>query len=317
MLAAVVLALLGSPVSAGAAAAGCATTDLPVPQSASEGGSVDGIRADGTYVGWSNSPQQGQQWNNGAVGSLPINGYAVNASGLVVGSATTGYRAARVQIGGTVQYGPYDAGMNDVNASGDAVGSLMTIGGLPDRRKALWWRPNEAQPRELPGPVFTGATAIDDLGYKVGIGDTWEGARSWIVWGANGEIVRQFGPYAAGQTRISLHDIDDGVAVATRWPASGAKDIALVDVATGAITPVPGTSGFEAQEISDGSVVGMDANFQFALWHLGTRYDLTVSRPTPHTVADLEVFGTTALVSGYRLLQSSGYLKTPTIWRCG
>lgn len=315
MLATVVLALLGSPVSAGAV--GCSTTNLPVPPSASEGASADGIRAAGTYVGWSNSPQQGQQWDNGVVSSLPINGYAVNASGLVVGTAISGYRAARVQIGGAVQYGLASTGMNDVNASGHAVGSLLTVSLLPNRRKALWWHPNEAQPRELPGPELTGATAIDDLGYKVGTGETRQGARSWIVWGANGEIVRQFGPYAAGQTWISLHDIDDGVAVATRWPASGPKDIVLVDVVTGAISPVPGTSGFEAQEISNGSVVGMDANLQFALWHLGTRYDLTVSRPTPHTVADLEVFGTTAVVSGFRLLQSSGSFKTPTIWRCG
>jgi hypothetical protein len=91
--------------------------------------------------------------------------------------------------------------------------------------------------------------------------------------------------------------------------AFGAKDVAV-----GAITLVlPPVA--EAQETSNGPVVGMDASSQFALWHLGTRYDRTVPYPT-RTVADLEAFGTTAPVSGscrHGLLQDSDRLAPAEI----
>jgi hypothetical protein len=318
LLASTAAVLLCLPATA-QAVAGCAVSALPVPSGAPDGGVATAILDRDTFVGFTNEPIQGQLWRNGSVTPIPIRPDEVSPSGLVVGSSANGQRGARLQLGGTPQLAGYDTILGDVNTAGDSVGTYLTIGQLPDKRNAVWWRAGAAAPTTLPGPQFTGASAIDDLGYKIGIGETMAGERRSLVWDQNGNILRQFGPYPAGQTVIELKDIDDGIAAGVRISGGGVEDIVLVDVRTGGITPVPGTSGFEPLRISDGSVVGFDIDtMRLALWHGGVRYDLpALPNTTPRLVFDLEVYGTTAVLSGFSYRGSSGFFKVPTVWVCG
>jgi len=321
VLVSIAVTLLGMPAVAGTAgavgaAAGCVPTALPVPPEADRGGVATAILDLGTYLGWTGDPVQGRIWQNGSGAPLGISPYSVNSAGLAVGSTSSGARrAVRLQLGGTPEYGTYDSSMAEVNANGDAVGTLLTVS-FP-RRNALWWRPGDAQPTNLPGPSYTGAWAIDDLGYKVGYGETSQGERRELIWGPDGQIVRQFGPYTAGDTKIYPRDIDDGVALATRQQPNGAKDLVLVDVVTGSVSPLAGTSGLDAELIRDGWVVGTKDIVTPVLWHNGVRQNLPALPGTsPRAVSDLKVFGSTAVLAGFSYPESSGWFQTPTVWKC-
>ncbi len=321
VLVSIAVMLVGTPVGAAGAvetAAACVPTALSVPPGAADvGGSATAILDASTFLGWVDDPTQGRIWRSGAGSVVGMSPHAVNASGLAVGSSTSGARrAVRMRIGGALEYGPYDSSMSDVNAGGDAVGSLFTVP-FP-RRNALWWRAGDAAPTNLPGPPYTGAWAIDDLGYKVGYGETAQGERRELIWGPNGQIVRQFGPYAAGDTKIYPRDVDNGVALATRrQPNGGARDLVLVDVVTGAITPLAGTNGLDAELYSDGWVVASKDISTPILWHNGVRQNLpALPGTTPRLVDDLKVIGSTAVLAGFSYPESSGWFQTPTIWKC-
>lgn len=322
VLASVAVVVLGVPISVAvpaAATAGCSVSALPVPPSSANGGSAETILEPGTYLGWTDAPYVGELWQDGAVSSLPIIPDEVNSGGTVVGSV--GSRAARLQLGGTVQYGSTNPSfMNDVNEAGDAVGTRSTPGVWPPYwYEALYWQHGTTTATALPGPQYNHALAIDDLGYKIGWAETYQGERRYLVWGADNTIVRQFGPFAAGETKIAPQDIDDGVVVADRYPPTGAKDIVLVDVVTGAITPLPASGGLNAIAISNGSVVATDVDFAtFVLWHNGVRHVLPeLPDRSTRDVADLEVFGATAYLSGFSYPATTGWFETPTVWQCG
>jgi hypothetical protein len=267
-----------------------------------------------------NDPYQGVIWRNGSVSSLNIVPNEVNATGLVAGSVS-GPRAARAQLGGTPEVGsPRPSSMADVNAAGDAVGWQTNWYAPPSDYDGLWWKRGATAPTLLPGPYRTSARAIDDLGNMIGWGETSAGERRYMIWGPDGTIKRQYGPYASGETVVALDDVDDGIAVATRYPASGARDIVLIDVATGAMTPVSGSSGWLALKISKGSVLAEDAALTrtHRLWHNGVTYNL----PEPagmdsSRVFDMNVIGSTAIAVGFSYPEDTFSFQHPVVWRCG
>jgi hypothetical protein len=278
---------------------------------------VYAILEQGTYLGWVGDPGKGRIWRNGVGSQLAIVPHYVNAAGLVVGTSQTGSRrAARMQLGAVPEYGPTNTSMDEVNASGDAVGGYFTVAPYPARH-AMRWLHGQAAPTNLPGPPYSGAWAIDDLGYMVGYGETAQGQRRELIWGPDGQILRQFGPYAAGDTKIYPTDIDDGVALATRQQPNGARDLVLVDAVTGAITPLAGTNGLDAELYRDGWVVGSEDIVTPVVWHNGARLNLpALPNTSPRAVYDLKVFGSTAVIGGFSYPASSGWFQTPTIWQC-
>lgn len=321
VLLSVAAALLVVPVPA-AAAVDCAPTTLPVLPGTTGGGSGSAILDTNTFLGWMNDPYQGVIWRDGSVSSLDIVPDEVNPSGLVSGAVWNGQpRAARMQLGGTPEVGSTrPSHMEDVNSAGDSVGWQSNLFGPPSDYDALWWKRGDAGPTLLPGPYRTSAGAIDDLGNMLGYGETTEGERRYIVWGPDGTVKRQFGPYITGQTRLSPTDIDDGIAVADRRPPSGEQDITLIDVDTGTVTPIAGSSGWTAMQISNGSVLAQDADITltYRLWHNGVTYNL----PSPPNMSssrlfDLDVLGSTAVVVGFSYPDGPGFFQTPVVWRCG
>lgn len=321
VLLSVAAALLVVPIPA-AAAVDCTPTTLPVLPGTTGGGSVSATLDADTFLGWMNDPYQGVIWRNGAVSSLDIVPDEVSSSGLVTGAVWNGQpRAARMQLGGVPEVGSSrPSHLEDVNSAGDSVGWQTNAFAPPTDYDALWWKHGDAAPTLLPGPYRTSASAIDDLGNIVGYGETAEGERRWIVWGSDGAIKRQFGPYTSGQTVIAPTDIDDGIAVADRDPASGETDIVLIDVATGATTPVADSSGWISLQISNGSVLAQDADITltYRLWHNGVTYNLP-SPPNQRAsrVADLDVIGSIAVVTGFSYPSGPGSFQTPVVWRCG
>jgi len=314
-------ALLVVPVPA-AAAVDCSAATLPVLPGSAGGGSGAAILDSDTFLGWMLDPSQGVIWDNGTVSSLAISPSAVNSGGLVVGDVGTGTpHAARMQLGGSPETGSTrPSQMEDVNSSGDSVGWRTNVFAPPTDWDALWWKHGDAAPTLLPGPYQTSASAIDDLGNIVGYGQTAQGGREWIVWGPDGTIKREFGPYTSGQTVIATTDIDDGIAVADRDPAVGETDIVLINVDTGAMTPVAGSSGWVSRQISNGSVLAQSADLStYRLWHNGGTFNL----PSPaglgyaHPI-DLNVIGSTAIVVGFAYPETGpGFFETPVVWRCG
>jgi hypothetical protein len=325
ILTSIATALLGMPTLADAsgaavAATGCVATALPVPTGATGGGSVTAILEPGTYLGAAGADfNQGLIWRNGVNSPLAIVPSSVNASGLMVGTSGGNGRSARMQLGGTPQYGGYYTYFDEINSEGDAVGGIVFVD-LATVRKAVWWRPGNALATELPGPVYASAMGIDDLGYKVGHGQDSTGLRRELVWDANGQITRQFGPYSDNEVQLYLTDIDNGVALATRYHPNGTKDIALVDVRTGAVTPLANTNGVRADIYEEGWVAGeADDLITPVLWHNGAQVSLPALPNTrPSWIQDVKVFGSTAIVAGYSVpLPGSGsWYRTPTIWRC-
>lgn len=326
-LASVAVVLLGTPAVAetpaetsaqASAAAGCTATALPVPADATGGASVAAIVEPGTYLGRSGSePYQGMMWRNGTLSPLPISPSAVNPSGLVVGyEPGVNGRLARMRLGGTPQYSWNSTYLDDINADGVAVGSLV-FADLVLIAHAVVWRPGEAEPTTLPGPVRTGAWAIDDLGYKIGYGQTSEGERREVVWDADDRIVREFGPYDDNDVKLYPRDIDDGVALTTRYQPSGAKDLVLVDVVTGEVTALPDTDGLRGEHYEDGWIAGDAGDFVTpVVWHDGAQVSLPAPPGTePRLIEDVHVVGSTAILSGYSVSYSPRYL-TPTVWRC-
>jgi hypothetical protein len=299
----------------------CTSTVLPVLPGTS-GGSGSAILDANTFLGWMNGPHQGVIWRNGSISSLNIVPDEVNATGLVAGAVNSSPpHAARAQLGGLPEIGSTrPSHMIDVNSSGDQVGWRTNLYAPPSDFDGLWWKRGDAAPTLLPGPYRTSASAIDDSGTMIGWGETSQGERRYMVWGPDGTIKRQYGPYASGETVVALVDIDNGVAVATRYPASGATDIVLVNVATGTMTPVAGSSGWAALKLSKGSVLAQNATalLTYRLWHNGVTYNV----PSPagmraSRLFDLNVIGSTAIVLGFSYPENSSSFQHPVVWRCG
>lgn len=325
ILTSIAVALLGTPTLADAsgaavAATGCVATALPVPSGTTGGASVSAILEPGTYLGAAGSDfNQGVIWRNGVGSPLAIVPSSVNASGLMVGTVGSNGRSARMQLGGTPQYGGYYTYYDEINSAGDAVGGLIFID-LATVQKAVWWRPGNAQATDLPGATYASAMGIDDLGFKVGHGNNKDTPRRELVWDANGQLVRQFGPYNDNEVKLYLTDIDNGVALATRYHPNGTKDMALVDVRTGAVTPLANTGGVRADIYEDGWIAGEADDFVTpVLWHNGAQVSLPALPNTrPRWIDDVKVFGSTAIVAGYSapLPGSGSWYRTPTIWQC-
>lgn len=321
VLLSVAAVLAGAPVPA-AAAVDCTSTVLPVLPGTTGGGSGSAILDANTFLGWMNDPYQGVIWRNGSVASLNIVPDEVNSTGLVAGSVGSGTpHAARARLGGTPEVGSTrPSSMTDVNAAGDAVGWQTNLYAPPSDYDGLWWRRGDAAPTLLPGPYRTSARAIDDLGNMIGWGETSQGERRYMIWGPDGAIKRQYGPYTSGETVVALDDVDDGVAVATRYPAAGATDIVLIDVATGTTTPVPGSSGWAAMKLSKGAVLAQDAaiTLTYRLWHDGVTYQLPVPDGMRSArLFDLNVIGSTAIVLGFTYPDDTISFQHPVVWRCG
>lgn len=327
VLASIAVMVLGMPAVAEesgvtGAAAGCVATALPVPPDAAEDGAVvNAILEPGTYLGRTAAEVgEGLIWRGGSSAPLEINPYAVNASGLVVGGSEDFHSdAARMQLGGTPEYSWNSTYLDQINTAGEAVGGVVFVHTLGVVMRAVWWRPGDAEPAYLPGPSSSDALAIDDLGYKIGYG-TSSGERRELVWGPDGQIMREFGPFGDGDTELYLRDIDDGIALATRYQPNGAKDLVLVDVVTGAVTPLPNTDGISGELFEDGWVAGTVDLSTPVLWHNGVRYDLppAVSDTKPRYINDLKVFGSTAVLAGSSspVPGTGSWYLTPTIWRC-
>lgn len=312
-------ALLGLPAGAGAdaapAAVACAVRTLNLPGASA---SVTAVVDRNAFLG--DSGGSGYLWRNGVTSTVPIRPDAVNSSGMILGSrsGTTSQEVARVPLGGgTPQYGGREIYTSGINDAGVAAVDYFTVGGLPGLvSHAMSWKPGDATPTRLSGPNVSGARAIDDLGYIVGFADG--ASRYALAWGPGGDIVLQLGPFAPTEPRIAFGDIDNGVAAAGRYPRSGEPDIVLVDVRTGAITPVPGTTGYGGERYEDGALLGWDPEDGYALWNDAQRYELTElpnTIPVRMRVNDMKVFGDTVVIAGTQDRQD--FTHIPVVWECG
>ncbi|MGB3437896.1 MAG: hypothetical protein WBA97_04000 [Actinophytocola sp.] len=319
---AAVLSVLGAVLGIGAApaaAAVCTPTALPNLPGVSLY-EVTGTDHAGTYVarGADADGPAGVVWQDGQVSRLP-NGFVpfdMNRAGLmsgnvsVAGFPTSYQRSALMRLDGTTTYltTAYSTAAAGMNERGDAVGWVY-----PDHPvihfAALW--PSGATEYDVLDPSWYVPVDIDDDG--VSIGKPQDETQPQRIWRFDGTVVRNYGPYPAGHSSIDLADIDDGSVAATRTRPDGRFEVVVIDVATGAVTALPGSASGTPLEIENGVVVGRGPHGA-TMWRpsgatvLPAPSGLTTREATALNDDGTEAAGISTTASGEAVA---------TVWRCG
>ncbi len=260
---AAVLTVLGVVlVPTAAAAVTCTPTVLPNPPGATAV-SVTGTDYAGTYVGLATDAAStfGVVWRDGTVSRLP-NGlvpYDMNRAGTVSGYVEVQefpervHSAVLLAADGTITY--LDSGYSVVaaglNERGDAVGWYYPS--HPVIHFAALW-PAGSPTFETLDPDWYVPLDIDDSGVSIGVPSSADQPQR--VWSFDGGVLREYGPYAAGETSIELADIDDGKIAATRTEPDGQSQIVVLDALSGRGAALPASVGATPLEIENGVVVG-------------------------------------------------------------
>jgi len=316
---AAVLTVLGVVlVPTAAAAATCAPTVLPNPPGATAV-SVTGTDYAGTYVGVAVDADSrfGVVWRDGMVSRLPndLVPYDMNRAGLVSGSVEvqdfpeTITSAALMRLDGTITYldSGYSVAAAGLNERGDAVGWYYPS--HPVIHFAALW-PAGAQTFETLDPSWYVPLDIDDSG--VSIGRPGYDDQPQRVWSFDGTVLREYGPYAAGSTSITLADIDDGTIAATRTEPDGQSQILVLDARSGRGAPLPGSAGGTPLEIENGVVAGSGPQGAM-LW----RRTAATVLPAPEGMTAREasvVNGDGTEAAGISV--AAGGATVATVWRC-
>lgn len=302
------------------AATSCTASALPMPP----GGSNSHVRATngkGVYVGtvgFSSTSSKGAVWRNGGVEVLDewFSPTGMNSSGFMSGQAladNSRTRAAMLQLDGQLEYlAGADSGASDVNENGDIVGSV------PVYRGAIGsvWPVSFRSGRGLT-PYGTGrAHAIDDDGWILG-SYTYSGPVTEYLWRLDGDSareVRRYQPDADGNNPLRLFDVDNGQVVATRATASG-TEIVVIDAASGAIRPVPGTQDTYPVAINNGVIIGggPHGDVRPTMWRNGETVALPgIAGGRPWQVSTVNANGTE--ITGNSVKDAGGTIAT--VWRC-
>lgn len=309
-ISAVVLALAGlvaMPATASAATT-CTVTLLPTPPDTTAY-EMAGTDDAGTFVGSAvdaSGRRQGVVWRDGGVTVLDPTfvPYDVNESGLMGGyviSQNNGRAVAALRSpDGQVRRltASYSTFVNGVNNAGDAVGTVFLehpVVSIPSG----WFAPDY----ELTG-FYGGYRApldIDDTGLAIGWSDFTGAGVVWSTDPARPEELRQY------TAETTLHDLDDGVVVATRY-----RRILTIDGHTGAETVVPGGTRGVPFEINNGVIVGTLRD-RAAMWRNGETV-LLPAAPGTTTREASAVNETGTQVAGVSVRLDG--VTVPTLWEC-
>ncbi|HEX2133735.1 MAG TPA: hypothetical protein VHH15_19490 [Actinophytocola sp.] len=318
VLLAVTVVTLGLPAHAAAeVTASCAVSTLPNPADGTA--TVTAMAGTTTFYG-SVSPGvdtgSGVVWRDGAiVDTLAFVPADANNSGVLVGYRYDSQTRWSQPVGQRPGEQPVDIGgaqdsVYEINAAGTFVGR-GTVGRWPYYFSVAFYGSADtwsSYPLEssLDAPVR--AIAIDDDGLVVGLSDhDRDGALTAAVWrGGTGDAPQDIGP----ADELDPRDIDAGTVLVNRVLD---EDIALVDVRSRTVTPVPGSTGYLGSSLKNGTVLAQGPG-GYALFRGATRVDLTPPAGSTITAAGtLSADGTTV---GGQTRTSAGAL-VPTVWRCG
>jgi hypothetical protein len=280
---------------------------------------VTGTDHAGTYVGRGADAggQVGLVWQDGQVSRLPNEfvPHDMNRSGLMSGYVTvesfpSSYRAgALMGLDGTIThldsgYSVVAAGMNE---RGDAVGWVYPQHPVV-HFAALW--PAGTTGAEVLDPSWYLPIDIDDDG--VSIGKPQDVTQPQRIWRFDGSVVSDYGPYPAGRSSIDLADIDDGEVAAKRTRPDGRFEVVLIDVATGAVTALPGSSSGTPLEIENGVVAGRGPGGATVWRSTGATVLPAPAGTTTREATALDDDGTE--VAGISV--TAGGEAVATVWRC-
>lgn len=303
---------------AAAVAAVCTPTALPnlpgvMPHE------VTGTDYAGTYVGRGDDTGEpaGLVWQGGQVSRLPHGfvPYDMNRAGLMSGyvereNFPSSYRVgALMELDGTITYldSGYSVAAAGMNERGDAVGWIYPQHPVV-HFAALW--PAGVPDAEVLDPSWYVPIDIDDAG--VSIGKPQDVTQPQRIWRFDGTVLSNYGPYPAGRSSIDLADIDDGTVAAKRTRPDGRFEVVLIDVTTGAVTALPGSSSGTPLEIENGVVVGRGPQGA-TMWRSTGATVLPAPRgATAREATALNDDGTE--VAGISV--TAGGEAVATVWRC-
>ncbi|MCT2583890.1 hypothetical protein [Actinophytocola gossypii] len=319
LLSATVVAL-GLPAAgqatAEADASACAVSTLPNPADGTA--TVTAMTGNTTFYG-SVSPVgngSGVVWRDGAiVDALAFNPVDANASGVLIGYRYTPDTRWSQPVGQRPGEEPVDIGstqdaVHEINDAGTYVGS-GTVGHWPYYFSIAFvgsadtWT-GYALESSLDVPIA--ALAVDDNGDVLGRSDyDRDGVRTAAVWrdGASG-APQDLGP----ADELDPEDIDAGTVLVNR---ALHDDIALIDLASGDVTAVPGSTGYRGISLKNGTILANSAD-GYALFRDGTSTDL--APPAGSTITSAGALSSDGTTVGGQTRTSAGAL-VPTVWRCG
>jgi hypothetical protein len=315
---AAVLTVLGVVlVPTAAVAATCTAAVLPdLPGSTAV--SVAGTDYAGAYVGVAAdaTSQFGVVWRDGGVERLPILPYDMNRAGVVSGSVEVHelpervVSAALLAPDGTITYltSGYSVAAAGINDRGDAVGWYYP--NHPVVHIAALW-PAGSSTYETLDPDWYVPLDIDDNG--VSIGRPGRDDLPQRVWSFDGTVLAEYGPYAAGDTRIDLADIDDGKIAATRTEPDGRSTIVVLDALSRRGVPLASSEGGTPLEIENGVVVGSGPEGAM-LWRRTTATVLPAPAGTTTREASA-VNGDGTEAAGISVAANGRTVAT--VWHCG
>jgi hypothetical protein len=303
------------------AATSCTATTLPNPADRPHTSGVIGTNGNGVHIG-SVTPLGGGDesyvvWRNGGVERLDkLSPTAMNNNGLMLGTVKNadGTSSAALQpLDGAVKLladgnRRYTSGMNNL---GHALGEFSGGSGPGTFQTAYRWTNPDASPQSLGASRYNAAYKIDDLGWVVGGWSTYgAGDGADAIWNASGGVQRSYPN--GGNPRISLVDVDNGQVAASRYQSGVGWDVVVIDAASGAITPVPGSAEGRPIAITNGVIVGYSPNGP-TMWRNGQAILLPAAPGSVPWEASFVNAGGTEIV-GLSTVPSGG--RVTTVWRC-
>ncbi|MFI7672135.1 hypothetical protein [Actinophytocola sp. NPDC049390] len=320
LLSATVVAL-GLPATGSAAAetaaSGCAVSTLPNPADGTA--TVTAMAGTTTFYG-SVSPGadtgSGVVWQGGEItDTLAFSPTDANASGVLIGYRYATDTGWSYPVGQRPGEQPEDIGsaqdsVYEINDAGTYVGR-GTVGNWPYyfsiafAGSADTWSGYVLE-SSLDVPVA--AVAVDDNRNVLGRSDyDRDGVPTAAVWrGGTSGAPQDLGP----ADELAPRDIDAGTVLVNRTVHD---DIALIDIVSGDVTAVPGSTGYRAFFLKNGTILA-DGAGGYALFRGDTRVDLTP--PTGSTITAVGALSADGTTVGGQTRTSAGTL-VPTVWRCG